>query len=171
MQKLEFNLGDPGLTLLHRAGLAGLWMTLKQLEKEILPENRFGGLTWEPSADNLPAVHQRFTLQWEGNDQDVLEWLLTESFKLDDGIISLRGLNSKTMDIQPKLIVHQGILGTFLQHTSTHKSDGVVKKTLQIEEDAPEIHITYKYLTSYVYQTFAKQLCDKKAGCLTSQLI
>jgi hypothetical protein len=31
---LEFDLGNPSFTLLHRAGLAGLWMTLKQLEKE-----------------------------------------------------------------------------------------------------------------------------------------
>lgn len=169
--RLDFDLSDPSLTLLHRAGLAGLWMTLKQLETEIPVKNRCGNLDWEPHADEIPSVHRQFSLTWKGNDQEVLEWLLTESFQLDNGIISLRGLNSKTMDIQAKLIVHQGILGTFLQHTSTHKSNGVVEKTLQIEEDTPEIRISYKYLTSYVYQEFASQLCDQKTGNLLNKTI
>ncbi|WP_189524940.1 hypothetical protein [Nostoc sp. 'Peltigera membranacea cyanobiont' 232] len=31
--KIQLNLGDPSITWIHRAGIAGLWMTLKQLEK------------------------------------------------------------------------------------------------------------------------------------------
>jgi hypothetical protein len=34
MQELVFHLGNPSFTLLHRAGLAGLYMTLKQLETD-----------------------------------------------------------------------------------------------------------------------------------------
>jgi CRISPR-associated protein Cas8a1/Csx13 len=157
--KLEFDLGNPSFTLLHGAGLAGLYMTLKQLGKEIPAEKRPGRLDWQLS-------RRRVTLNWEGNDLEVLDWLLKSSFKIDDGIISLKGLDSKTMDIQPRLIAHQGILGTFLQHNSTKKSTGKVSKSFVLEEDKPEIVLTYKYLISYVYQDFASELCDKNGRLL-----
>ena len=31
--KIELSLSDPGMTMLHRAGVAGLYMTLKALAK------------------------------------------------------------------------------------------------------------------------------------------
>jgi CRISPR-associated protein Cas8a1/Csx13 len=157
--KLELDLGNPSFTLLHGAGLAGLYMTLKQLGKEIPAEKRPGRLDWQLS-------RRRVTLNWEGNDLEVLDWLLKSSFQIDDGIISLKGLDSETMDIQPRLIAHQGILGTFLQHNSTHKSTGTVSKSFVLEEDKPEIVVTYKSLTSYVYQEFASNLCDKNGRLL-----
>ncbi len=157
--KLEFDLGNPSFTLLHGAGLAGLYMTLQQLRKAIPAEKCPGRLDWQLS-------RRRVTLNWQGNDLEVLDWLLKSSFQLDDGIISLKGLDSKTMDIQPRLIAHQGILGTFLQHNSTHKSTGTVSKSFVLEEDKPEIVVTYKSLTSYVYQDFASDLCDKNGRLL-----
>ncbi|MEW6496221.1 MAG: type I-MYXAN CRISPR-associated Cas8a1/Cmx1 [Cyanobacteriota bacterium] len=163
MPKIELHLGDPNLTLLHRAGLAGLWMTLKHFENNP-SEKRPQGLSWH-------LTPRQVMLQWEGNDCEVLDSLLKESFQLHKGLISLRCLDSKELtDIQTRLIVHQGILGTFLQHTSTHKSKGVVQQTLQIDEDSPEIVISYKFLESYVYQEFAKQLCDSKGRLLNKPL-
>ncbi len=168
--QLDFDLGDPNLTLLHRAGLAGLWMTLRQLEREDNQvENRPGGLNWELAEDEKQVVHRRITLRWEGNDRDVLDWLLTESFQIsDEGLISLRGLDSKTMDIRPQLIVHQGILGTFLQHNSTHKSAGTDSRSFLIDE--AEFSVTFKALTSYVYQDFASNLCDKHGRLLNKPI-
>lgn len=150
--QIEFDLGNPRFTLLHRAGLSGLWMTLKQLEQEKvkLPE----GLTWQ-------LTHRNVKISWEGHDQTILEWLLTESFQLQDGLISLRGLNAKTMRRDSLAIVHQGILGTFLQHNSTHKSTGVKTEVLKLDENELEIKVTYKALSSYAYQEFASNLCDK----------
>lgn len=164
--QIDFDLGNPNLTLLHRAGLAGLWMTLRQLEREDNQvENRPGGLNWELAEDERQVVHRRITLRWEGNDRDVLDWLLRESFQIsDEGLISLRGLDSKTMDIQPRLIAHQGILGTFLQHNSTHKSAGTDSRSFLIDE--AEFSVTFKALTSYVYQDFASNLCDKQGRLL-----
>jgi CRISPR-associated protein Cas8a1/Csx13 len=150
---LEFDLGNPCFTLLHRAGLAGLWMTLKQLEKENI-EVKYG-LNWQLN-------NRKVNLNWEGNDRDFLEWFLKESFQLNDGIIALRGLDTKSMREDAQVIVHQGILGTLLQHNSTHKSDGVVTKSLSLGENEPEIQVKYKNLKSYVYQEFAGNLCDEK---------
>lgn len=150
--QIAFDLGNPSFTLLHRAGLAGLWMTLKQLETEqvALPL----GLNWQLS-------DRQVTLNWEGEDQKVLEWLLKESFEIHDGLIVLRGLDSKTMRKDSQVIVHQGILGTFLQHNSTHKSAGTQTESLPLDEGGPFVQVTYKTLKSYAYQDFAGNLCDK----------
>ncbi|GAB1540970.1 type I-MYXAN CRISPR-associated Cas8a1/Cmx1 [Scytonema sp. NUACC21] len=159
--QVEFDLGSPSFTLLHRAGLAGLWMTLKQLEKEHIkaPYN----LNWQLN-------NRQVTLSWEGEDKKVLEWLLAESFEIHDGLIALRGLDFKTIRKDAQVIVHQGILGTFLQHNSTHKSAGTTTKSLQLDEGGKEIQVTYKILTSYAYQDFANNLCDRQ-GRLLSQPI
>lgn len=34
MAEIKYDLGDPNFTWLHGAGMAGLYMTLQQLEKE-----------------------------------------------------------------------------------------------------------------------------------------
>lgn len=162
--QIDFDLGNPNVTLLHRAGLAGLWMTLKQLEKEEQPENRPGGLNWQLN-------RRRLMLNWEENDREVLDWLLRKSFQVsDEGLISLRGLNSKTMPVQSQVIVHQGMLGTFLQHPSTRKSSGTTSKSFQIEENKPEIVVTYKVLKSYAHQDFANNLCSKQGQMLNEPI-
>lgn len=170
--KLTFDLSNPHFTLLHRAGLAGLWMTLNQLKKEtqlsnsealLGSANRLGQLDWQ-------LTPRQVTLHWEGNDLEVLNWLLKESFQLEDGRIILRGLDSKTMPIQSQLILHKGILGTFLQHNKTHKSAGNVSKSFQVEEDKPEFVANYKSLTWYVYQDFAKNLCESSGQLLTTPI-
>jgi len=160
--QLTLNLNNPHFTLLHRAGLAGLWMSLKQLDAETYIRDRPGNLTWQLTADQV-------SLQWKGEDFQVLNWLLNESFQLDDGRISLRGLDSKTMDIQSQLILHQGILGTFLQHNKTHTSTGLVSKSFILEEGKPELVARYKHLSGYIYQQ-AKILCDKQGKFLTKPI-
>jgi CRISPR-associated protein Cas8a1/Csx13 len=158
---LEFDLGNPYFTLLHRAGLAGLWMTLRQLEKEKVEVPY--GLNWQ-------LGKRKVNLNWDGNDKDFLEWFLNESFQLNDGIIVLRGLDTQSMREDAQVIVHQGILGTLLQHTSTHKSDGVVTKSLSLGENEPEIQVKYKSLKSYAYQEFAGNLCGKNGQFLTNPI-
>lgn len=159
--KLEFYLGNPSFTLLHCAGLAGLWMTLKQLETEKVspPEH----LNWQ-------LTKRTIILSWEGRDKTVLEWLLKESFQINDGLIALRGLDSQTMRKDAQVIVHQGILGTFLQHNSTHKSAGTKTESLSLGEGEKEIQVTYKALQSYAYQDFASNLCDKNEQLLTKPI-
>jgi CRISPR-associated protein Cas8a1/Csx13 len=155
--QIELDLGNPNFTLLHRAGLAGLWMSLRQLAKETQVENRPGGLDWQ-------CDRRRVILSWNGNDLEVLNWLLQESFQLKDGVICLRGLDSKTMDMQNQMILHQGILGTFLQHNKTHTKLGNEQKSFQIDEEHPPLVVQYKSLSGYVYQEFAKNLCDRQGN-------
>lgn len=163
MTELTFHLGDPGLTLLHRAGLAGLWMTLKQLEQELSLDQRPGSLNWE-------LTPREIKLSWQGKDLEVIDWLLRESFQLNDGLISLRGLDSKSMRKDSQVIVHQGILGTFLQHGKTRKASGDQTQALEFDDNTPPIIVRYKALESYAHQGFTKDLCDKKGDLLKNSI-
>lgn len=159
MTQLQFHLADPGLTLLHRAGLAGLWMTLQQLDQEIPVDRRPGSLSWE-------LAPRQIQLSWQGEDFRVIDWLLKESFQLKDGIIALRGMNNQHLRKDSQVIIHQGILGTFLQHGKSRTILDERTLSLMLDEDKPPIILRYKALESYSHQNFAKDLCDNKGQWL-----
>ncbi len=105
------NYRDPGMTMLHRAGVAGLYMTLKALVKRYPTlKSRQGNFKWVLTNDKV-------NLFWKGDDYTALHWLFQESFQIsDNGLISLAGLQTQILENQ--LITHIGISNTFLQHTS-----------------------------------------------------
>jgi CRISPR-associated protein Cas8a1/Csx13 len=156
--KIQLTITDPSMTLLHRVGVGGLWMTLKRLEQEhSCPAARPGNLTWSLSNCSI-------SLNWEGEDFKVLDWLLKQSFQINnEGLISLIGLN-----LQAQIIVHQGITATFLQHNKFFKSLGQAIKSVTVDDK--ELRIEYKKAVSYAHQDFAKHLCDK-SGQLLSEMI
>lgn len=167
--KLELDLGNPSYTLLHRAGLAGLYMSLKQLKKEDVKPPPDLQIEWICTEKHL--THRQVILEWLGQDFQFLNWLLKESFRIsNENLIELRGLNSKTMRIDAQVIVHLGMLGTFLQHTSTHKSLGTQTKPFELEPDTKPLQVTYKALSSYVHQGFARNLCDDKGNLLKTTI-
>jgi CRISPR-associated protein Cas8a1/Csx13 len=156
MKRLEVDLSNPRYTLLHRAGLAGLWMTLYQFEQEkFQPDN----LHWQLYPHGL-------TLEWDGTDFNVLDGLFKQAFQIDDGMIQLRGLDPKQLPLGERLICHEGMVNTFVQHTSACKSASKQPKQKSFfeEEDKPEtgVTISYKDVCWYVHQDFAKSLCNKQ---------
>ncbi|MEH2395561.1 MAG: type I-MYXAN CRISPR-associated Cas8a1/Cmx1 [Nostoc sp.] len=161
--KIQLNLGDPSITWIHRAGIAGLWMTLKQLEKLYpIPAERPGNLTWLLTPRSI-------SLEWQGQDFLVLDWLLKQSFQInEEGLISLTGLNTHSINIETQINIHLGITGTFLQHNQIFKFDG--GKSWSLIVDGVELDVKYKKAVSYAHQHFAKQLCDKQ-GQLFEQSI
>jgi CRISPR-associated protein Cas8a1/Csx13 len=157
--KIQLNQGDPSMTLMHRAGMAGLWMTLKQLEQQYpTSAERPGNFTWSLTPRSI-------SLNWEGQDLEILDWLLKQSFQIsDEGLISLTGLNPQAMDIQTQITIHQGITGTFLQHNKFYKSNGKESKSLTV--DGREIVVEYQRAKSYVHQHFYNHLCDEQGELL-----
>ncbi|MEH1940798.1 MAG: type I-MYXAN CRISPR-associated Cas8a1/Cmx1 [Nostoc sp.] len=153
--KIQLNLGDPSITWIHRAGIAGLWMTLRQLEKLYpLPAERPGNLSWLLTPRSI-------SLEWQGQDVVVLDWLLKQSFQInEEGLILLTGLNTHSINIETQINIHLGITGTFLQHNQVFKFDG--GKSWSLIVDGIEIDVEYKKAVSYAHQDFAKQLCDKQ---------
>ena len=149
--KIELSLSDPGMTMLHRAGVAGLYMTLKALAKRYPTiKSRQGNFKWVLSNKGI-------TLSWKGNDYEALDWLFSESFQISsDGLISLTGLQSPSGETQ--LAIHLGIKNTFLQHNQFFKSAGDATEYLTIDNLA--VAIDYKKVKSYAHQKYAEQLCQ-----------
>ena len=149
--KIEISLSDPGMTLLHRAGVAGLYMTLKALAKRYPTlKSRQRNLKWTLTKNSI-------SLYWKGNDYEALDWLFSESFQIDsDGLISLTGLQFPSIESQ--LAIHIGMKNTFLQHNQFFKSAGDASKNLII--DNLEVAIDYKKAKFYAHQNYAEQLCS-----------
>ena len=148
--KIEISLSDPAMTMLHRAGVAGLYMTLNALAKRYpTQKSRQCSFKWTITKTSI-------SLYWKGNDYKALDWLFAESFQISsDGLISLTGLQSSNRESQ--LAIHVGIKNTFLQHNQFFKSAGDTTENLFI--DGLEVAINYKKAKSYAHQTYAEQLC------------
>ena len=149
--KLEISLRDPAMTLLHRAGVAGLYMTLKALSKQYpTQKSRPGSFKWTLTNTNI-------SLYWKESDYEALDWLFSESFQISsDSLISLTGLQSYSKESQ--LAIHIGIKNTFLQHNQFFKSAGNATANLTIND--LEVPIDYKKAKLYAHQNYAEQLCS-----------
>ena len=159
--KIEISLSDPGMTMLHRAGVAGLYMTLKALEKRYPTlKSRQGNFKWTLTKDSI-------SLSWKGKDYEALDWLFAESFQISsNGLISLTGLQSPNWLSQ--LAIHIGIKNTFLQHNQFFKPAGDATENLII--NGLEVAINYKKTKSYAHQNFVQKLCDDDGQLLKSQI-
>jgi CRISPR-associated protein Cas8a1/Csx13 len=151
--KISLSLDSADTTIMHRAGMTGLYMTLKRLEKQYPSSHQRGGnISWSLTADTIE-------LFWEGNDFVALSWLIQESFQLDDtGLIHLAGLDNNTIDLSQKIHIHEGMCAVFLRHNKFYQAGGLVKTELEIEEK--KVEYQYKSLTWYAHQTFAEKLCE-----------
>ena len=97
------------------------------------------------------------TLNWQGQDLPLLNWLLKQSFQISKkGLIQFAGLNSKNLINQ--IHNHQAIHDTFLRHNKFYKKEKERSEILTIEDES--IKLKYRALKWYVHQTFAKDLCD-----------
>lgn len=114
------------MTSLHKAGLAGLYMTLKAFDKKDVQIN---GLQWE-------LEEKQIILNWTDDiPKDAFENLVKESFWIDDeGFIRLYGLEPKReMSLEQRHMLYQSLLNSFLQF-GPHRPTGK-KRNLSYEID------------------------------------
>jgi CRISPR-associated protein Cas8a1/Csx13 len=151
-QTLRLQLNDPGLSALHRAGLAGLWVTLDALSDErVQAENQW--LDWQLDSRSVE-------ISWVGTPRTLLEWLLPKAFGIDQlQMIDFVGLRSASCSTAAKAILHNGILGTFLQHGKTR---GLLKGqyTHPIQVDQDTIILNYAKVEWYNHQRAIDALCE-----------
>jgi len=142
MQKTSLKLGlfKPGMTHLHRVGLAGLYMTLTYLNQNNL---EFEGASWTLDENNIQ-------LDFE-DGYSFFEWLFNKSFRIDgDGLFDF--LISRTIAIgdKEKFIYHKNVLNTFFQHPKTTKKGEETNRVLDFEDK--KIIIKYKPVKWYYLQ-------------------
>lgn len=140
-KNLVLKLFDPGMTHLHRVGLAGLYMTLKQLDP--VDYEKHGG--W-----NLTNTGVK--LFWKDNPRDLLGPIIKKTFGISkDGVLEFFIHRKHRVGDLEKIHIHNAILRTFLQHGRTR---GLSKKvtTLSFKYDNQNVTIELRPLTSYQNQ-------------------
>lgn len=127
---MTWNLSDPGMGLLERAGLAALYMSLraaKEMGEDLAP------LLWKPG-DLTP---ESVTLHWEGTDEAAITKLMRWAWQVRDKVLYLPAIHrgGKPRDNAfLRLASHNGILNTALQHTKVQPKGEIIERYEAIEE-------------------------------------
>ena len=155
MAELTLSIFDPNTLLPHRSGIAGLALALSVLDPQDAP------LIWEVTEDAVK-------LAWEGNDRDVIKWLLDQTYQVTkDGYLDVPALN---LDSQGHYTFTEGVLSTFLQHSKQRSRDSVgVAKAFSIDDGQPEIKVEFRPLLSCYYTGELKEAFNSK-GLFKSEI-
>src|SRR5262245_36701664 len=149
--KMTIKLNAPGMTSLHKAGLAGLYLTLQAFDET---GQRIKGLGWE-------LEPMQITLDWqEEKPQEAFAALVAKSFWLDDGFIRLTGLEaSKSPTPDQKHHLYTALLNSFLQF-GPHRPTGN-KRTLTYEiDDRPHRIKDFAPVKEFPHQFAADDFID-----------
>ncbi len=151
---LTINLFGPGMTALHKVGLAGLWMTLEAFEGDQQAMDRLHntGGSWERNDTSV-------TLNWNGASDPFFKALFKESFKLDNnGLLWFPALGEPMDHPQHAVILQEAILGSFLQHGQTRKTDPSQNPQGLISIDVDEVPLRLRFhrISWFAHQNVAK---------------
>ncbi len=143
--ELCLDLFAPGMTALHRVGLAGLAMTLQAIQAND-PESPISDLgEWH-------IDDRTISLTWKDDPATFFAELFRVSFGLTpQGIIHFPALGDPLSNLADAITHHQAILSTFLQHGQTRKSAGK-NSALTVEIDGVAASYPYLPLFSYSHQ-------------------
>jgi CRISPR-associated protein Cas8a1/Csx13 len=138
---LTWNLSDPGMGLLERAGLAALYMSLRAAEEmgeDLAP------LRWK-QRDLTP---ESVTLRWDGSDEAAITRLMRWAWQVRDGVFYLPAVHreAKQRDFAfIRVAGHNGILKTFLQHVNT-QIKGDLNRVVEPIREGEELSFHYQSL-------------------------
>jgi CRISPR-associated protein Cas8a1/Csx13 len=155
---MRLELFAPGMTLLHKAGLAGLWMTLKGFEERRL----------QLKAGSWKLADRSVELHWTDRAA-FFESLFANSFKLTrSGLIWLTALGDPTDNLQQAVIVHSALLGTFLQHGKTRRADSSSRPagaaSFDLGDETLAVH--FQRVFSYAHQQAHVDLAKPTDGLI-----
>lgn len=159
-KKLSIGLFEPGMSRLHRVGLAGLYMSLRYFDNL---GKTFSGARWELQKD-------RVILYWQGNDKDFLDSLFKASFGFDNnGIIDFAAHRTLPAGDMEGIFLNELLLLTFLQHNKQNKIPKNSSKTVNVQFDEKQLAISFKpFNSSYAHTDAANSMVDKKGSLLSN---
>ncbi|MCI0412375.1 type I-MYXAN CRISPR-associated Cas8a1/Cmx1 [bacterium] len=148
---MRIPLNAPGMTSLHKAGLAGLYMTLEALTRD---QRLISGLEWhlEPTSVTFDWKEERL--------KEAFRDLISASFWLDQGFIRLTGLEiSGQPKPDQKHHLYNALLHSFLQFGPHRPTDS--KRTLTYEVDERTYSIKdFAPVKSFRHQKAEKDFVD-----------
>jgi CRISPR-associated protein Cas8a1/Csx13 len=151
--KMTIKLNAPGMTSLHKAGLAGLYMTLQAFDETGV---KIKGLDWQLAPTSI-------VLAWQDEiSQSAFKSLIEKSFWLDEGFIRLTGLEAQNPPTtEQKYYLYTALLNSFLQF-GPHRPTGN-KRTLSYEVDNRSFWIKeFAPITKFRHQETVKDFINTK---------
>lgn len=148
-EQVTISLSDPGMTALHKVGLAGLWMTLKAFEQDQkLMRTIPTGAGWKLDDRSVMLVYGQ-------EPKRLFDWLIQESFKLDkNGLFWFPALGNPADNVQQAVVRQATMLGTFLQHGLTRKADPPTDQKGSVNtvvDDLPHV-LQFRKVSAYAHQ-------------------
>lgn len=130
-QQMILQLNAAGMTALHKAGLAGLYMTLNAFERK---NTRIEGLTWELNATQI-------NLNWtDDKPKAAFKALIEKSFRVEKGFIRLAGLEPDTkMSQAHQHHLYQALLNSFLQFGPHRPTESKRDFSYKIDESSDKV--------------------------------
>lgn len=153
-QEMILKLNEAGMTSLHKAGLAGLYMTLKSLAEN---DDEIEGLEWQLGTTEIK-------LNWtDETPKNSFERLIKKSFLVDKGFVRLAGLElNEEMSKEQKYLLYKALLNSFLQFGPIRKTESKRPLPFQADQDSKlYIEKDFAPLKSIPQQKVAENFIDK----------
>jgi CRISPR-associated protein Cas8a1/Csx13 len=113
--------------------------------------NRFEERGLQLKAGSWKLADRGVELHWTDRAA-LLESLFANSFKLtDDGLIWLAALGDPADNLQQAVLVHDAVLGTFLQHGQTRQADSSSRRTGAVAYELGDETLTVRFQKVYSY--------------------
>ncbi|KAF1083921.1 CRISPR-associated protein Cas8a1/Csx13 [Sporotomaculum syntrophicum] len=153
-KKLTIKLFDPGMSHLHRVGLAGLYMTLKYFDEHKINIINAG---WELN-------NEQVTLYWQGDDEKFFDSLFKVSFSSDSqGLIDFAAHRGMLIGDLEKVFLNDVLLMTYLQHPKQNKIPKGSNRIININFNDKSVIVNYKpFGVNYAHIDAAKDITDKQ---------
>ncbi len=145
----------PGMTVTHRVGLAGLWMTLQALahdplEKPAQNALRGAGGDWDLTPTSV-------VLRWQRGFAPFWKALREQAFRVDpEGFIWLPALGRPADAVTQAAIRQWALLGSVLQHPRTRKADSLAKPegscSLEQDDGGTPVIVRFPRVEHYAHQ-------------------
>jgi CRISPR-associated protein Cas8a1/Csx13 len=154
MDSLTIDLFEPGMSILHRAGLGGLACSL-------------AALNWPADQWTIDPDGRRLTLRWpdgETGARAFLQGLYQRAFGLtDEGMIHLPGAYNPA-GIHPAIQaeLQRGLSLTILQFGPNRKARGKTLKVVSYEVDGKPLTVEHQELVSYTHREAWRDLVTPK---------
>ena len=158
---LSLSLHEPGMTLMHRAGLGGLACTLAALARAVKtkswPREQTPGWPWS-SEDQPPwdVTEQSVVLDFgtPAGAQEYLQRLFAYAFQIKDDLIYLPGQYASEPSFEVRAFLQSGLTLTFLQHvTAKTMAKTPTAKQYDVGESAVPAEIQYRSCSAFRHQS------------------
>jgi CRISPR-associated protein Cas8a1/Csx13 len=164
LNQLTINLFDPGMTFIHRVGLAGLYMTVQRLTDN----GMFKSLVFDLSSTSV-------AIKWDNDPFESFDTFFREAFSYTksspEGLIDLAAHRGSGLGDIHRMQISEAILGSFLQHNKQNKiPKGTSRRSASLLMDNQIVVVDYRPLVKPYAHAQAASLFVGQKGVLQKSI-